>query len=155
MLMLGVFGINVYIGLKDGNLYDYNLVHYYLNWGVAAVDVVAALILFAKPLSKLWVGLAGVAWPIVYFVSLAVDISTKMCLGGGSNCWPTQYDAFRYLILGDPNEGWALWPYTMSTAIFLLVVVLIFSVVTIMSLRREERRQKLPYVPPFEEKKKP
>ena len=154
ILMLVVFAINVYIGLKDGNLYDYNLAHYYLNWLIAAVDIVAAVILFAKPLSKLWIGLAGVAWPIVYFASLAVDISTKLCLGG-SNCWPTQYDAFRYLILGDPSEGWGLWPYTMSTAVFLLVVMLIFSSAAVVGLRREERRQRLPSAQQFEKNTKP
>lgn len=51
--MLGVFVANVYIGQYDTNIRAYNLTHYYLNWVIVVVDVVAGIFLFAKNKSDL------------------------------------------------------------------------------------------------------
>ena len=130
--MLGVFIINVYIGLGDKTLQQYNMTHLYLNWLIAVCDIIAVVFLFAIPRDTFLVLLAGVAWPIVYIGSLALDVATHLCLGGG-NCtlWPTTQSAYDYLILGSANQGWVLWPYTMITAISLLVAVVIISSISL------------------------
>ena len=140
--MLGVFVANVYIGLYDVNIRAYNLTHYYLNWVIVVVDAVAAIFLFVKNKSDLWIALSGIAWPIAYLLSLGGDVATSMCLGTptNTNCWPTQYDAFRYLILGDPSEGWLLWPYTMPTAIALLVIAIVLSVFSIRHIQSSRKK---------------
>src|SRR5579864_8639152 len=84
ILMLGVFAINVYIGLRDTNLIPApglgNVTHYYLNWLMALVDIIAAGVLSISPLRRMWVLLGGVVWPIVYVIGLAVDVQIR--LGG-------------------------------------------------------------------------
>ena len=140
LLMFGVFAVNAYIGLKDGNLADYSPLHLELNWLMAAVDVVAGVVLLVKRKSMIWVLLSGIVWPAVYFISLAIDIMTDLCLGGGTSCWASPADAFKYLILGDANEGWLLWQYTMLTGITLLVIVVALSLVTVMALRYRSKQ---------------
>ena len=137
LLMFGVFAVNAYIGLKDGNLADYSPLHLELNWLMAAVDVVAGVVLIVARNSIRWVSLSGIVWPAVYFLSLAVDIMTDLCLGGGS-CWASPTAAFKYLILGD--SGWLLWKYTMLTGITLLVIVVALSLVTVMALRYRSKQ---------------
>ncbi len=141
--MLGVFVTNAYIGLDDHVLSDSNLAHYYFNWIIAAVDLIAAIFLFAKPQSVEWTALSGIVWPVVYLLSLAADVATSMCFGTPTNasCLPTPSDAFRYLVLGDPLEGWALWRFTMPTAILLLILVVILSTLSISRLQKSKRRQ--------------
>lgn len=134
ILMLVVFFINVYIGIGDKTLQQYNTAHLYLNWLIAVADILAVIFLFASPLDKFLVLLSGVAWPIVYIGSLALDVATHLCLGGG-NCtlWPTTQAAYDYLILGYASEGWVLWPYTMITAITILVAILAISVANLIA----------------------
>jgi hypothetical protein len=134
ILMLGVFLINVYIGLFDTTLQQYNVAHLYLNWLMAVVDLIAAALLLAKPLERFLVGLSGVVWPIVYIASIAVDIETRLCLG--SSCLLSNTAAaYDYLILGYSSLGWVLWPYTMITAISLLSAILVISVAGIIEQR--------------------
>ena len=152
--MLGVFVTNVYIGLYDSNLSSYNPVHYDLNWIIAAVDIVAALLLFLKSKNLNLVVLSGIVWPLVYLAALGGDVATSLCLGtpANPNCWPTAYDAFKYLILGDKSEGWVLWQYTIPTAILFLIIVIVLSLVTVLGLMHERSlKQK---VPPADDKKK-
>lgn len=126
--MLGVFGINVYIGLYDTNLSGVSPLHWDLNWLIAAVDLIAAVILLAKPGSAPWKSLAGIAWPIVYVANLFIDVETRLCLGNpASACSPTVSDAYQYLILGSAGEEWVLWPYTIRLAIGLVILVLILA----------------------------
>jgi hypothetical protein len=139
MAILGVFVLNLYIALYDGNLSQFSTLHYYLNWLLAAATLVAGLLLLAKPSSKLWVSLSGITWPIVYFAGLVADVSSKLCLGTGTNCWPDTNTAFQYLILNNANIpngfGWTLWQYTIPTAIFLLVVSILASAIGLSMLR--------------------
>jgi hypothetical protein len=124
--MLGVLGINVYIGLYDTNLPQLSPLHWDLNWLIAAVDLIAALILIARPGNTSWKSLAGIAWPIVYVANLFIDVETRLCLGTpASACSPTVSDAYQYLILGSAGEEWVLWPYTIRLAIALVVLALI------------------------------
>ena len=123
-LMLCVFAINVYIGLYDTVLFKLDKLHYYLNWGIAAVDLTASVILIAFYSSQVLVSLAGLAWPVVYIVSLFLDVQTSLCAGTNYlNCWPSVTDAYKYLILGSRTEGWVLWPYTTRIAIALLLII--------------------------------
>jgi hypothetical protein len=136
-LMLGVFIINVYIGLFDKNLALYNPVHLYANWVIAIVDLAAAIVLFSKlRLNIRWTILSGILWPLVYILSLVVDIETEL---GKPNFWPTPAAAYQYLILGDASQGWVLWKYTIPTAIILLVLVAILSAVSILYMKRNQR----------------
>lgn len=141
--MLGPLAANVYIGLYDANLPTYSMLHYYLNWTIVAVDLVAMLILILRPRSPVWVTMSGIAWPFVYFASLAVDVETTLCLGTGVNCWPSANAAFQYLILGSAKQGWGLWPYTMEFSIGLLVVVIVLASITVKKQRRFSQMAKL------------
>ena len=134
--MLGVFVINLYIGLGDKTLQQYNMAHVYLNWLIAVVDIFAAAFLFAAPLDKFLVMLSGIVWPIVYIGSLALDVATHLCLGGG-NCtlWPTTQAAYDYLILGYASHGWVLWQYTIITAITFLAAILVLNIANVLSGR--------------------
>jgi hypothetical protein len=140
--MFGVFAINLYIGLYDTYLSTYNSAHYYFNWIIAIVDIVSAIVLLLKPRSLQWVALGGIVWPVTYLLSLVADIATSMCLGtpNNPNCWPSPYDSFKYLVLGDPSEGWTLWQYTIPTAIALLVVIIILSGFSIKNIRAEKEK---------------
>jgi hypothetical protein len=126
--MLGVFGINVYIGLYDTSLSQLSPLHWELNWLIAVVDLIAVVVLLAKPRSIAWKSLAGIVWPIVYVVNLFIDVETRLCLGApASSCSPTVSDAYQYLILGSSDQEWVLWPYTIRLAIALAVLVLILA----------------------------
>ena len=85
VLLFGGFILTIYIGLYDANLSTYSISHYYLNWVIAAVDLLAVVFLFVKGASKIWVLLAGIIWPLVYFASLVVDFETRLCLGSTLN----------------------------------------------------------------------
>jgi hypothetical protein len=144
ILLIIVFAINVYLGLFDTNLRTLNMLHYDLNWLIAVASLVGALFLLLKPRSMALVTLAGVIWPIVYVLSLAVDVETNMCLGGpGSNCWPTHTAAFDYLVLNYSNIpnasgfGWMLAP-VMPIAILLLAIVFIISLISLNSMRKKK-----------------
>lgn len=142
VLMLGVFLVNLYLGLYDTNLSSLNMIHYYLNWLIAVVSLVAAVVLFVLPSRGKWIALAGIAWPVVYVVSLGVDVETKLCLGAASSsCWPSHTAALDYLVFNYatiPNAtgfGWKLLP-VMPVALVLLLVVFILSIYSVNSLRK-------------------
>jgi len=138
--MLGVFAINVYIGVYDGNLSQISPLHWDLNWVIAAVDLAAAVILLANPRGIIWKSLAGVVWPVVYVANLFVDVETRLCLGTpASTCSPTVSDAYQYLILGSASQEWDLWPYTIRLAIALVVVTLILVTLSLYLGRRGAR----------------
>jgi hypothetical protein len=150
VLMIGVFLINVYLGLYDTNLATFNPVHHDLNWIIAFVTLVAAALLFAMPKSLPLVALSGIVWPVVYVISLAVDVWTKLCLGGSTaNCWPSHTSAFDYLILNYANipnasgYGWKLAP-VMPVAIALLFVVFVLSIVSVNALMKAKSAKPVP-----------
>jgi hypothetical protein len=136
IFMIGVFIINIYIGLFDTTLQQFNVAHLYLNWLMAVVDIIAAVLLLAKPLERFLVVLGGVVWPIAYITSIAIDVETRLCLGSGSCLLPNPAAAYDYLILGNSSLGWVLWPYTIFTAISLLTTVLVVSSVGLIEQRR-------------------
>ena len=132
VLMLGVFGINLYIGLYDTNLTQISPTHAQVNWVIAAADLIAALFLLAKPRSLIFKSLGGIVWPVIYIGILFVDVETRMCLGAAANtCLPTVSDAYNYLILGSASETWVLWPYTIRLAISLALIVLVLSLLSL------------------------
>lgn len=140
--MLLVFAINTYLGLADSNLRNFNVAHYYLDWLIVAVSLMAAVMLFLRPRSKALVILSGIVWPTVYLGSLAVDVLTRLCLGASStSCWPSRSAAFDYLILNRvnisnaPGYGWKLLPGVMPLDISLLLIVLIISVTSVLASR--------------------
>lgn len=145
ILLLGVFVINTYIGVFDSNLKGQLTnstggipLHWYLNWVIAAITLVAAITLISSPLSSVWVTLSGIVWPIVYVGSLAFDVYTKLCAGGGF-CWPSRTAAFQYLILNNPNApggGWKLLPFTIPTAIGLMFIAWVLSIWALYSIRK-------------------
>jgi len=141
--MLGPFLANLYIGLYDKNLPTYSMSHYYLNWLIVVIDVVAALVLIFKPKNIFLVTMTGIVWPLVYFASLAIDVETLLCIGTGLNCWPSTTAAFQYLILGNAKQGWGLWPYTMELSIGLLVVIIALSSILVKKQRQVMRIAKL------------
>jgi hypothetical protein len=150
ILLIGVFFINVYLGIYDTNLANYNPVHHDLNWLIAVVTVIAAALLLVRPKSLPLVALGGILWPVVYVISLAVDVWTKLCLGGSSaNCWPSHTSAFDYLILNYstiPNAagfGWNLAP-VMPIAIALLFMVFVLSIVSVNSLMKARNVKPVP-----------
>jgi hypothetical protein len=129
--MLGVLGINVYIGLYDSSLQLVSPLHWDLNWLIAVIDLTAVVALLAKPGSTFWKSLAGIVWPIVYVANLFIDVETRLCLGmPASACSPTVSDAYQYLILGNSTD-WVLWPYTIRLAIALAITALILSLLSL------------------------
>ncbi|MFI5421923.1 MAG: hypothetical protein ACHQ1H_13220 [Nitrososphaerales archaeon] len=145
VLLIFVFLINVYLGLYDTNLKTLNMVHWDLNWVIAVASLVGALFLILKPMMRLLVILAGVIWPVVYVLSLGVDVYTKLCSGApASSCWPSHTAAFDYLILnyssiqGAAGYGWMLAP-VMPIAILLLAIVFILSLISLNSTRRKTK----------------
>jgi hypothetical protein len=151
ILLLGVFAVNIYLGLYDTNLKQFNPTHYDLNWLIAVVSLVAALLLILKPKSKIFLTLGGIIWPVVYVLSLGVDVETKLCSGAPStSCWPSHTAAFDYLILNYSNipnaagYGWKLAP-VMPVAIGLLAIVFILSLIVLNSMRKPA--PKLPFQP--------
>ncbi len=144
ILMLGVFGVNVYIGLYDKVLAQAQPNHVYLNWVIAVLTLVGAGLLLAKPTIR-WVTLGGIVWPIIYVAGLAVDVLGKLCIGGDPTaCWPTRRAAFDYLILNDPNPpaGWTLWQGTIPTALALLFIAWVLSIYFVVRERRMARIRK-------------
>jgi len=137
--MLGVFAINVYIGLYDTNLSQLNSAHWDLNWLIAVADLVAATILLVGPGNFVWKLLAGILWPIVYVASLVLDVETRLCLGSqASACSPTVSDAYQYLILGRAGQEWILWQYTIPLAIALVLLTLILTLLTLYLSQKEK-----------------
>jgi len=129
VVMLGVFGINVYIGIYDTSLAQLSPTHAQLNWVIATADLIATVLLFVKPRSLIWKTLAGMVWPLAYVGSLFLDVETRLCLGASAtSCFPSTTDAYNYLILGSSGEEWVLWPYTIRLAIALAVLVLVLTV---------------------------
>lgn len=139
ILVMVVAVFNIYIALYDTTLVHLNSLHHNLNWLIAAISILAAIFLLAKPSSKILVVFSGLAWPLLYILSLYLDFETKMCLGTNINCWPTVSDAYDYLILGSRLEGWALWPYTIRVVIVLLLLATILS--TVHLVRRSHARK--------------
>lgn len=145
ILLLGVFAINTYLGVFDSNLKGQLTsstngipLHWYINWVIAAITLVAAVTLISSPLSALWVTLSGIVWPIVYVGGLGFDVYTRLCAGGGY-CWPSKTAAFQYLILNNPNApggGWNLFPFTIPTAIGLLFIAWVLSAWALYSIRK-------------------
>jgi hypothetical protein len=132
ILMLGVFGINVYIGRYDTNLSSLSPVHEQLNWVIAGADLLAAIFLLVKPGNLILKSLGGIVWPIFYIANLFIDVQTRLCLGAAaSTCSPTVSDAYQYLILGSAAQEWDLWPYTIRLAIGLAVVILVLSLISL------------------------
>ncbi len=131
--MLGVFGINLYLGLYDTNLqFAVNHLHYEINWVLAAADLIAALFLLAAPRKLILKGLGGILWPVLYIGSLFLDVETRMCLGAPSAaCFPSVSAAYQYLILGSSAQEWAVWPYTIRLGISLAVITLVLSILSL------------------------
>ena len=131
VLLLGVFAANIYIGESDNVLLTCNTLHLDSNWLLAFIDLVAAALLLAyKPTSKLWVSLAGLAYPVSYLLLLFADVETDMTLftphSATAQCiFSNPYVSFQYLFLGNRNDGWFLWQYTMPTIVAFLVATLI------------------------------
>src|SRR5579862_6967981 len=142
--MLGVFGVNVYIGLYDTNLTQISPVHAQLNWVIAAADLLAAIFLLVKPGNMIFKSLGGIVWPVFYVLNLFIDVETRLCLGEPQTvayCSPSVSDAYQYLILGSAGQEWVLWPYTIRFAIGLAMVVLIL---TLLSLKFRTSKAKKP-----------
>jgi hypothetical protein len=132
ILMLGIFGINVYIGRYDTNLSSLSPVHEQLNWVIAGADLLAAIFLLVKPGNLILKSLGGIVWPIFYIANLFIDVQTRLCLGApASTCSPTVSDAYQYLILGSAAQEWDLWPYTIRLAIGLAIVILVLSLISL------------------------
>jgi hypothetical protein len=142
--MLGVFGINVYIGRYDTNLTQISPVHTELNWVIAAADLIAALFLLVKPKNLILKGLGGIVWPVIYIGSLFLDVETRMCLGAAANtCLPSVSDAYQYLILGSASQDWVLWPYTIRLGIALAVIVFVLSLLSLYFRKSTPMKQQM------------
>ncbi len=123
--MLGVFSINSYIGLKDGVLAKLQPAHQGANFVMALIDLVAAsILLFYGSGKRMWILLAGVAWPAAFLFFLLADVESRMCLFTNVNCFASVNDSFQYLILGNSSQGWLLWSYTIPTAIFFQLLII-------------------------------
>jgi hypothetical protein len=134
--MLGVFSINSYIGLKDVELAKFQPLHSGGNLLMAILDLVAASILLNYGIGKrFWILLAGGVWPTAYLISLLADVESRMCLFSGTNCFATVQASYQYLILGQLNQGWLLWPFTIPTAIVLLLSTMIVSMLYSVTVR--------------------
>jgi FtsH-binding integral membrane protein len=138
--MLGVFAINVYIGLYDTNLSQISPQHEMVNWVIAAADLIAALFLLVKPRNMALKILGGIVWPVLYIGTLAIDVETRLCLGAPSNtCLASVSDAYQYLILGSAGQEWVLWPYTIRLGITLAVITFVLSVVSLYFRNRTKK----------------
>jgi hypothetical protein len=151
VFLLGTFALSVYIGLYDTNLSG-STIHYYVNWLFAAANLVAAIFLIGFPRNRVLVGLGGIIWPILYVLSLSVDVFTKMCLGEAANtCQPGRVASFDYLILGYSNipngYGWVLWQGTMPLMLGLMFVTFVISIATIYSIRKSSMKTPTPMAP--------
>jgi hypothetical protein len=149
--MIGVFLVNVYLGVADNNL-SATPSHYYANWGIAVVSLIAALLLLARPGSRPLVTFAGVVWPILYVLALAGDVYTRLCAGtNAESCFATKTDAFDYLILNQKTNpggpGWSIAP-VVPVAIFFLAVIFVVSLVALIHMGRRPGMQAAPAQPP-------
>jgi hypothetical protein len=152
---LGAFALNLYIGLYDTNLSTYQPLHWDLNWVLVAAGAISGFLLIRYPRSMKMVLLGGVVWPIAYVASLAIDVYTRLCLGGNQlYCYPSKTAALDYLIYNNANIpgaiGWKLWPDTIPLALAFLAIAFVISAVTLFRLRKEawrhmpSSRQKIP-----------
>lgn len=142
VLILGVFALNTYIGSFDVELFKLQPTHQAANFAMAVFDLVAASILIAYGSGKqLWVFLAGIAWPLTFLSFLFLDVETRLCLFTGVNCFSSVSIAFQYLILGQRSQGWALWPYTILSAIVLLILAISLSTAYVLTGRRNVKSQ--------------
>ena len=157
--LLIAFIFNLYIGLYDSVITQYNMSHYYLNWLITVVSLVGGLALIAMPKNRALVLLGGVVWPIVYVLGLILDVSTKLCLGAGSSadCWPSTSAAFDYLILNQkviPNAtgyGWQLSIPAMPIIIAMLAITFVLSLVAFVSLGKKPKAPIQQAKPPAKE----
>lgn len=132
--MFLIFALNLYVGLVDRNMFiPPNIVitpHYYLNWVLTIVDVIASAILFVKPTKNQLVILSGIVWPLVYIGAIAIDIESRLCIGApSSSCFPTISAAENYLLFGSTSYMAVVyfWQYTFTVILLLLIAVLAFS----------------------------
>jgi hypothetical protein len=137
-LLVGVFFVNLYLGLFDANLYKFQPLHSYLNWVIAAVTLGASMILLINPMRKVAFSiLAGIIWPLVYLASLAIDVESRLCLGSGTNCFPSVNAAYQYLILNSPSAGWNLIQGVVPLAIALNVGAISAEIYSLYSVSRK------------------
>ena len=142
VLMLGVFSLNAYVGMKDTTMFQLQPVHQGANFIIAALDfIAAAFLLYYGQGKRIWTLLAGVIWPAVYLFLLLVDIESRLCLFTGQHCFSSVKVSFEYLILGDSSQGWVLWPFTMPTAIVVLLVILVLSSLHYVKYKPTEKAQ--------------
>lgn len=153
--MVVVSAINIYLGIADTNLRQFNVVHYYMDWVIATVSIVAAFMFLTKPRNLILVSLSGMAWPVVYLASLATDVLTRLCLGASSSsCWPSKTAAFDYLILNYSSipkasgYGWKLMPGIMPLDIAALTVVFILSAASVRRIKKGKSVAKVSAAPP-------
>jgi hypothetical protein len=152
--MIGVFLVNVYIGLADENLRSGYPSHYYVNWGIAVVSLIAALLLLARPGSRQSIAFAGIIWPILYVLALVGDVYTRLCAGASpESCWPTKTAAFDYLILnqktvlGTLGYGWKIAP-VVPVAIVFLAIIFVISLAALIQMGRRPGMQPALAQPP-------
>jgi len=143
--MLGVFGVNVYLGLYDTNLQiAVNHLHYEINWLLAVADLLASLFLLVAPRKLILKALGGILWPVAYIGSLFVDVETRMCLGAPAKaCFPSVSAAYQYLILGSAAQEWAAWPYTIRLGISLAVITFVLSLLSLYFRRSKMKEAKM------------
>lgn len=136
--MFIVFVLNLYVGLVDQNLFVQNIVitpHYYFNWIITGLDIVASALLFFTPSKNRLLILSGVIWPVAYIGTVGLDIGTRLCLGASSStCFPTVGSAASYLLLGTSSFLTAtFWHYTFILIIVLLMLTLSSSVLFLLN----------------------
>ena len=128
LALVGSFVNSIYVGLFDTTLAQEDPLHHDINWVIGIISLVAGIALLARPKSIPARIIGGVVWPVLYLVSLAVDVQTELCFGTNVHCWPSVSDSYKYLILNQSVEGWVLSPYTMRILIALLVISIVLTV---------------------------
>lgn len=140
--MLGVFSLNAYVGLKDTVLSSLQPTHLGANSLIAALDIIsAAFLTYYGQGKRIWVLLAGVVWPITYLLALFADIESRLCLFTGQHCFSSVQISFEYLILGNSNQGWRLWPFTILSIVCLLSITLVLSLIYSTTRRQTTSRK--------------
>jgi hypothetical protein len=131
--MFLIFILNLYVGLVDRNLFlPPNTIitpHYYLNWLITVIDLVASAVLFIRPKKLELLVLSGIVWPLVYLGGLGLDVASRLCLGApASTCFPSADASAGYLFFGSSTYLQAyFWPYTFTMITVLLVLTLILT----------------------------
>jgi hypothetical protein len=150
VLMLAIFALNAYIGLKDTVLFKLQPAHQTLNFIIAAIDLLASafLLYYLSGNQKYGILLAGVIWPVIYLLSLLADVESRLCLFTGNNCFASVQIAYEYLILGQSAQGWILWPFTMLSVISLLFAIIILSAIYLLINRKRGGRRNFGKGPP-------